>query len=313
MGNEKELRILERYKGFFKELKTENIMNKMFVVLKDENKIREAQEIMKNRQISGIPIVGDNNNLVNILTMEDIITALERGIIDQKISKLKRKEVITIKIDDGFEEIIEKITSYGYRRYPVVNRENKLIGIVSLQDLLFSVLSKLSVLYLHDERRREILDSPLSVFIQNNFNKNQPEFIYEINNSDVNNAGEGSALLKNFLLNKGFDKKIVRNISISVYEAEVNVVIHGGGVGKIIAITNNDSIVVFVEDVGPGIEDIETAMKAGYSTAPEYIRTLGFGAGMGLANIKRFADKLILTSEKEKGVKLEMMFWLENK
>lgn len=313
MGNEKELRILERYKGFFKELKTENIMDKMLIVLKENDKIREAQRIMKNRQMSGVPIVGDDNKLVNILTMEDIINALEKGVIDEEISVLKRKEVITLKIDDDFEKIIEKITSYGYRGYPVVNHENRLIGMVSLQDLLFAVLSKLSVLYLHDERRREILDSPLSVFIKNSINKNQPEFVYEINNSDVNNAGEGSALLKNFLLNKGFDKKIVRNASISVYEAEVNVVIHGGGVGKIIAITNSESIVVFVEDVGPGIEDIEIAMKPGFSTAPEYIRTLGFGAGMGLANIKRFADKLILTSEKERGVKLEMMFWLDNK
>ncbi len=107
------------------------------------------------------------------------------------------------------------------------------------------------------------------------------------------------------------DKKIVRKISISTYEAEVNVVIHGGGYGKIIANIDDESIVVFVEDQGPGIENIELVMQPGYSTAPEYIRALGFGAGMGLPNIKRFADKLIITSEKGKGAKVEMLFWLE--
>lgn len=89
----------------------------------------------------------------------------------------------------------------------------------------------------------------------------------------------------------------------------MNVVIQGEGKGRIVAIITDDLIVVFVEDTGPGIEDIEGAMRPGFSTATEYIRTLGFGAGMGLPSIKRFTDKLVITSEKNQGVKLEMLFW----
>lgn len=182
-------------------------------------------------------------------------------------------------------------------------------GIITKQDILYAVVGKLSVLYLHDERRREVLDSPLSILLKNKIDENKPEFTYEIDVTDVNKAGEGSALLKEYLLANKFDKALVRKISISTYEAEVNVVIHGGGKGRIIVTVDDESIVVFVEDSGPGIENIEQVMQPGFSTAPEYIRSLGFGAGMGLPNIKRFADKMIITSEKYKGTKVEMVFW----
>ncbi|BDU49995.1 CBS domain-containing protein [Haliovirga abyssi] len=307
----KNMDILQKYKDFFKDLTAKNVMNSMLIVLKEENTFKEAQEIMKNKKISGIPIVDDNYQVINIITMEDIINALSNNQIDMKISVKQRKKVVALKMEDDFEKIVEFLSTYGFGRYPVVSENNTLIGIITKQDLLFSVVSKLSVLYLHDERRKEILDSPLSVFVKNNINKNEPQFCYSINNSNVNNAGEGSALLKNFLKEKGIETKLIRKISISTYEAEVNVVIHGGGIGKIVAEITDESIVVFVEDIGPGIESIEKAMTAGFSTAPEYIRALGFGAGMGIPNIKRFADKLIITSEKGNGVKMEMIFWRE--
>lgn len=307
----KNMDILQKYKDFFKDLTAKNVMNSMLMVLKEENTFKEAQEIMKKKKISGVPIVDDNYKVINIITMEDIINSLSNNQIDMKISSKPRKKVVVLKKSDDFEKIVEFLSTYGFGRYPVVSEDNTLIGIITKQDLLFSVVSKLSVLYLHDERRKEILDSPLSIFVKNNTNKSEPQFIYSINNSNVNNAGEGSALLKNFLKGKEIDTKLIRKISISTYEAEVNVVIHGGGIGKIVADITDESIVVYVEDIGPGIESIEKAMTPGFSTAPEYIRALGFGAGMGIPNIKRFADKLIITSEKGNGVKMEMIFWRE--
>lgn len=308
MGN-KEMKILERYKTFFKDLTAGKVMNRMIIYLKEENKIKDAKLIMKNEKISGIPIVGNDKRVSNIISTEDIITALEKGLVESDISSLGSKDVACLQEDDNFEKIIEFYEKYGYGRYPVVDKDKKLLGIITKHDLLYAVVSKLSVLYLHDERRREILDSPLSVYVKNNLKTNKPQFIYNINNNDVNSAGEGSALLKNYLLSADLDKVLVRKISIATYEAEVNVVIHGGGVGKITSHKREDSIIVFVEDIGPGIENIDQALEAGFSTAPEYIRSLGFGAGMGLPNIKRFADKLIITSEKNKGVKVEMVFW----
>ncbi len=308
MANE-ELKFLEKYKDFFQDLNAEKIMNRVLIFLKEDNIIKEAQDIMKIKKISGVPIVDNNHRLINIISTEDIIKALETGVINKKIKELGEKKIITLKETDGFEKIVEYIATYGYGRYPVLNSENKLSGIITKQDILYAVVSKLSVLYLHDERRREVLDSPLSILLKNKIDENKPEFIYDIEVNDVNKAGEGSALLKEYLVANKFDKALVRKISISTYEAEVNVVIHGGGKGKIIAKVDDESIVIFVEDSGPGIENIEQVMQPGWSTATEYIRSLGFGAGMGLPNIKRFADKLIITSEKNRGTKVEMVFW----
>lgn len=308
MVNE-DLKFLEKYKEFFYDLTAEKIMNSVLIFLKEDNIIKEAQDIMKIKKISGVPIVDDNHRLVNIISTEDIIKALENGIINKKIKELNKKKIITLLENDGFEKIVECVATYGYGRYPVLNSSGKLSGIITKQDILYAVVGKLSVLYLHDERRREVLDSPLSILLKNKIDENKPEFTYEIDVTDVNKAGEGSALLKEYLLANKFDKALVRKISISIYEAEVNVVIHGGGKGRIIVTVDDESIVVFVEDSGPGIENIEQVMQPGFSTAPEYIRSLGFGAGMGLPNIKRFADKMIITSEKYKGTKVEMVFW----
>jgi CBS domain-containing protein len=308
MANE-ELKFLEKYKDFFQDLNAEKIMNRVLIFLKEDNIIKEAQDIMKIKKISGVPIVDNGHRLINIISTEDIIKALETGKINKKIKELEKKNIITLKENDGFEKIVEYIATYGYGRYPVLNSENKLSGIITKQDILYAVVGKLSILYLHDERRREVLDSPLSILLKNKIDENKPEFTYEVDVDDVNKAGEGSALLKEYLVANKFDKSLVRKISISTYEAEVNVVIHGGGKGKIIATVDDESIVIFVEDSGPGIENIDQVMQPGFSTAPEYIRSLGFGAGMGLPNIKRFADKLIITSEKNRGTKVEMVFW----
>ena len=311
MADNQGLEFLERYKEFFNDLNASKVMNGALFFLKENNTVKEAQEIMRIKKISGIPIVSNDNRVINIISTEDIINCLEDKSINYKISELPAKNVVSLRYDDSFEKILEYVATFGYGRYPVVDENNKLVGIITKQDLLYSIIGKLSVLYLHDERRREVLDSPLSILIEDKFNQNKPEFEFIIDTTDVNSAGKGSALLKEFLISKNLDKKIVRKISISTYEAEVNVVIHGGGYGKIIANIDDESIVVFVEDQGPGIENIELVMQPGYSTAPEYIRALGFGAGMGLPNIKRFADKLIITSEKGKGAKVEMLFWLE--
>lgn len=311
MAENQGLEFLERYKEFFNDLDASKVMNTALIFLKENNSVKEAQEIMRIKKISGIPIVSDDRRVVNIISTEDIIKCLESNSINSAISSLPPKKVVVLSKDDNFEKILEFVATYGYGRYPVADSEGRLVGIITKQDLLYAIIGKLSVLYLHDERRREVLDSPLSILVKDKINQNKPEFEFEINTSDVNSAGAGSALLKEYLVNNNFDKKMIRKISISTYEAEVNVVIHGGGKGKITANIDDDAIVVFVEDQGPGIENIEQVMQPGFSTAPEYIRALGFGAGMGLPNIKRFADKLIITSEKGKGAKVEMVFWRE--
>lgn len=114
---------------------------------------------------------------------------------------------------------------------------------------------------------------------------------YDVNAYDFTCAGEASGKLKRSLKDLGFNSAVIRNVAIAVYEAEINMVIHADG-GVIDAIVTPECITVVLADKGPGIPDVELAMTEGYSTAPENVRSLGFGAGMGLPNIKKYTDEM---------------------
>ena len=118
---------------------------------------------------------------------------------------------------------------------------------------------------------------------------------YEVPADDFTRAGEASSSVKSNLKKMGVDPEIVRKVSIAMYEGEINMVIHASG-GKIDVIVSPEEIKMILKDSGPGIEDIELAMQAGYSTAPDNIRSLGFGAGMGLPNMKKYTDEMKIES-----------------
>jgi anti-sigma regulatory factor (Ser/Thr protein kinase) len=119
---------------------------------------------------------------------------------------------------------------------------------------------------------------------------------YDVDAFDFTCAGEASGKLKRSLKDLGFDASLVRNVAIAVYEAEINMVIHAEG-GVIDATITPECITVVLADKGPGIPDVELAMQEGYSTAPENVRSLGFGAGMGLPNIKKYTDEMTIDTE----------------
>lgn len=116
-------------------------------------------------------------------------------------------------------------------------------------------------------------------------------FKYNIDGEDFSNAGGASASLKKSLKQMGFSPDVIRRVSIAMYEGEINMVIHADG-GEATAEITGDTIRIILADKGPGIRDVELAMQEGYSTAPDEVRNLGFGAGMGLPNIKRYSDDL---------------------
>ena len=114
---------------------------------------------------------------------------------------------------------------------------------------------------------------------------------YHVSDNDFTRAGEASSDVKNKLKKLGVPPDIVRKVAIAMYEGEINMVIHAEG-GVIDAAVTPECITVVLADKGPGIPDVELAMKEGYSTAPENVRSLGFGAGMGLPNIKKYTDEM---------------------
>ena len=128
---------------------------------------------------------------------------------------------------------------------------------------------------------------------------------YDVDGSDFTRAGEASGKIKKTLKDIGFTPEAVRKTAIAVYEAEINLVIHAGG-GEIDVEITPEFVKVVLTDHGPGIENIELAMQEGYSTAPDRIRALGFGAGMGLPNIKKYSDTFELETELGVGTTLRL-------
>ena len=118
---------------------------------------------------------------------------------------------------------------------------------------------------------------------------------YTVPGDDFTRAGEASGSVKRTLKDLGFGPEMVRKVVIALYEAEINLVIHAGG-GEIDVEISPESVNMVLTDKGPGIPDVELAMKEGYSTAPDNVRSLGFGAGMGLPNIKKYTDEMKIDS-----------------
>ena len=114
-------------------------------------------------------------------------------------------------------------------------------------------------------------------------------FNYQISGDDFTRAGEASSDVKNKLKIMGIDNNVIRKVAIAMYEGEIKMVIHANG-GNITVEIGPDNIRMILADTGPGIVDIDKAMEQGYSTAPEEVRALGFGAGMGLPNMKKYSD-----------------------
>ncbi len=129
---------------------------------------------------------------------------------------------------------------------------------------------------------------------------------YEVDGSDLQSAGVASSAVKKVLRKLGVSPDVIRKVAISMYEAEINMVIHANG-GNINVEISPDQIRVVLADNGPGIDNIDLAMKEGYSTAPQTIREMGFGAGMGLPNIKKYADNMKISSELGKGTTVEIV------
>lgn len=131
---------------------------------------------------------------------------------------------------------------------------------------------------------------------------------YKVSSDDFKSAGEASSDVKSKLKQMGLPPQIIRKVAISMYEGEINMVIHADG-GVIDVEIDADSIKMVLADKGPGIKDIDLAMQEGWSTAPDDVRSLGFGAGMGLPNMKKYSDEMTIESAVGVGTTVTMIVY----
>ncbi len=131
-------------------------------------------------------------------------------------------------------------------------------------------------------------------------------FHFDVDGEDFTSAGQASVQVKKNLRRLGIPPEIIRQVSIAMYEGEINMVIHAGG-GEADVIVSEDKIEIILSDKGPGIADVNLAMQEGYSTATDSVRSLGFGAGMGLPNMKRYTDEMTIDSVVGEGTTIKMV------
>lgn len=131
------------------------------------------------------------------------------------------------------------------------------------------------------------------------------KFHFEVDGENFTSAGQASVQVKKNLRQIGLSPEVIRKVSIAMYEGEINMVIHAGG-GTADVFVYEDYIEIVLTDSGPGIANVELAMQEGFSTAPDNIRSLGFGAGMGLPNMKRYTDSMKIDTELGKGTRITM-------
>lgn len=313
MSNKKNLKKnLENYADIFQDLKVSDIMTENVITLAPDRRIGQAKEMMKIQKISGIPIAGKDRKLAGIISIEDIINALEYNKINEPLRTMMTTNVITLRAEETLTEVVEKFNKFKVHRFPVIDDTNTIVGIVTREDILHGILEKFKLIYVHDQKRSSTLNFEISPITGQRLTADEAEFHFNIDNTDIETAGTGAALLQQFLKKKEVESEVTRKVGIVTYEAETNVVIHSQSKGNIYCFIEEDRIIVRVVDNGVGIEDLDKAMTEGFTTADERVREHGFGAGMGIPNMNRFADKLVILSEKNVGTQVEVIFFLKS-
>jgi anti-sigma regulatory factor (Ser/Thr protein kinase)/predicted transcriptional regulator len=264
--------------------------------------------ILQDKRISGTPVI-DKGKLVGIISVEDFIKWLADREQDCPIGEKMTRNVQTLYTDEPLIHIVNKFERHGFGRFAVIDRESRqLRGIITKGDIVEGLLKKLEIDYDEEETRQQrmrrffedILADKIALFFQ-----------YDVAGHDFKQAGESASRLKRTLKRLGVAPQIVRRVAIATYEAEMNLIIYADG-GKIRVRVEPHEILVRVEDSGPGIPDVEKALQPGYSTAPEWVREMGFGAGMGLDNIRKCATRMGLTSTVGKGTHLRIYIGIED-
>lgn len=286
--------------------KVRTVMTRDPIIATPKMTMREVAAIMRDERISGLPVM-DAGQLVGIISLQDLITALERRALNATVGGYMTQALHTVREDQPVIYALQEFARSGVGRLPVLDAEGRLVGILTPGDITRGILHALQDAFQEEEMRRYRASQ---VFEDIPSERTSVVLRYTVAPGDFGRAGQASSTLKQALNRIGLDPGIVRRAAIASYEAEMNVVIHSSAGGELTAEVTPQSLSIVVTDGGPGIPDVERAMQPGFSTAPDRIREMGFGAGMGLSNIRSCADEMRLESAPGTGTCLEAIFYL---
>ena len=284
------------------QLKVKDVMSTMLITGDKTQSLRHIQALLRENRVAGIPII-DGKKLIGIISTEDIINALDKGYIDSPVGDRMTQNVISLQDDMPLAFAISYINKYRYGRFPVLNKDHELVGILTSTDVIRSLLIEMNREVLRLEKTQKSA-APASVSKYSEMEFTTAHYDFEL-------AGRASAEIKKALKQRNFDQKLIRRVAIASYELEINQVVHSNG-GVMRCSILPDKVIITASDTGPGIEDVSLALKEGYSTANEYVRSIGFGAGMGLANTKRVSDEFTIESALGKGTTVRSVVFVNS-
>lgn len=266
-----------------------------------EKTMRAAQVVMRESRVSAVPVV-EGGKLLGIVTVEDIIKALDHGHIDQPIADWMTRDVVCVDRRWPVSRAMSILDRTGFGQLPVLDEEGALCGLITPESVMRAMLIELNRLLARDEEREAAETSVSDGALRMEF---------KVAAGDYDRAGLASVRLKRELAGRGIEPSLQRRVAIATHEAETNLIIHTTHGGQIVADIGDEAIRLTVDDDGPGIADVEQAMRPGYSTASDFVRDLGFGAGMGLPNIRKCADHFEIRSAPGYGTKLNLRFAIQ--
>jgi CBS domain-containing protein/anti-sigma regulatory factor (Ser/Thr protein kinase) len=300
---------ITRLQELLYEVKIGEVMTRKVIHVTPQTPMAEIRKLLREHRISGIPVVQDGK-LEGIISIEDLINTLAESAMGATVGEKMTRNPVTLREDEPVVVAINHFATHGYGRFLVVDGKGHMVGIVTRGDIIEGLLKKLEVEYHEEEIRRyrvshifeDVVSDRTSIILR-----------YDILARDFKHAGEASSNIKRVLTRLGAPLEVVRRAAIATYEAEMNIIIHTTEGGEIEAEIQAGRLILRAVDRGPGIPDIARAMQPGFSTAAEWIRELGFGAGMGLSNIQRCANEMKLESPGQKYTFLEATFYLDGK
>jgi len=258
--------------------------------------MRYAQNLMKRNHISGVPVLEDRR-LFGIVSINDIILALEGGWIGDPCQRHMSTNLVVLEDDMPLAFAIKYFQNYTFGRFPVLDKDRNFVGIVSQRDVTRVLMQELTneLARLEGNSPQQQPAAPPSPAKSEGALPFYSMRQFVVVHNDLSNAGKAANDIKRMLMEAGVDKKIIRRVAVAAYELEINICIHSVG-GTMTFILDSSKATVIAKDRGPGIKDVEWALRDGTSTANDWIRSMGFGAGMGLSNSKRVSDAFDIKS-----------------
>ncbi len=290
-------------------LKVKDVMTHPILTASPSDSLRHIQQVMKKNRITGIPITGENRELIGIVSVEDIMNALDGGWIEDPAALHMTTQVMVLQETMPISFCVSYFNKYSFGRFPVLDRDSKVTGIVTASDVISTLLVALNREVARIEESigsyNEEGETPEEQASADEGGRRVIEFKTEPFNFEL--AGQASTEIKKILRGSGVSAEVTRRIGIASYELEINQVVHSEG-GVMRYIITPDLLVIEAQDIGPGIPDVSKAMTEGFSTASEKVRALGFGAGMGLPNTKRVSDSFEISSDESTGTIVRASF-----